>query len=166
MVDNLNFSKSDIMMKTIRHKRNYVKENNEDNNSTFNFVEENNDFDDDSTYYDQDAVKDTNITNNDFNGRDISDESSYEISTYKPCKIRISLAAVSSSTYVRTKNSKKKKKSLSFFLMRGPTLESVPEENEILNFKGAISIGKSKRFNDYYSRLNQLSSQLQSKSYN
>lgn len=53
--------------------------------------------------------------------------------THRPAKIRISTAAVTQ-MYVRTKNAKKKKRSLSYYLIRGVSLESVPEDEELVNF--------------------------------
>lgn len=53
--------------------------------------------------------------------------------THRPAKIRISTAAVTQ-MYVRTKNAKKKKRSLSYYLIRGVSLESVPEDEELVDF--------------------------------
>ena len=53
--------------------------------------------------------------------------------THRPAKIRISTAAVTQ-MYVRTKNAKKKKRSLSYYLIRGVSLEPVPEDEELVNF--------------------------------
>ena len=47
-------------------------------------------------------------------------------------KIRVSTASVSSA--VRTKSTKRKKKSLSFYSIRGVSLQSVPENEELSNF--------------------------------
>jgi hypothetical protein len=53
--------------------------------------------------------------------------------THRPAKIRISTAAVTQ-MYGRTKNAKKKKRSLSYYLIRGVSLETVPEDEELVSF--------------------------------
>ena len=80
-------------------------------------------------------------------GCDLYDENNFENITFKPWKVRISRAAVSSSTYVRARNNKRKKRSISYFLIKGPTLQTVPEKVEMTKFNEPTSVGKSKKCN-------------------
>ena len=75
---------------------------------------------------------------------------STENSTYicRERKIRVSRAAVTNSLpYVRTKSSRRKRRSSSFFVTRGITLQSIPENDEITDFDGYVYMEKTRKSN-------------------
>ena len=158
MMETLNYSLSNTIMKSVKKDRNDIVENRSEEIGTEENVRD--DFNN-TGIFDFDFNQNFENGNPDYNFKifqrerkmtekndiDLYDENDFENSTFKPWKIRISRAAVSSSTYVRPRNNKRKKKSISYFLMKGPTLQTIPEKVEMIRFKEAISVGKPKKCN-------------------
>ena len=96
-------------------------------------------------------LKDFNVsethTNSNYNSSNNS--STYNSNTnsingsYAPRRIRISTAAVSK-PYSRIKNPRRKKRGLSYYIMRGVSLDSIPENRELVEFNEYVQI-KMKR---------------------
>lgn len=80
------------------------------------------------------------------NDDDNDNNSSFNGNSYVPRRVRISTAAVSK-TYSRTKNPRKKKRGLSYYLIRGASLDAIPEHRELVEFSEYVQI-KSKRFSN------------------
>ena len=80
------------------------------------------------------------------NDDDNDNNSSFNGNSYVPRRVRISTAAVSK-TYSRTKNPRKKKRGLSYYIIRGASLDAIPEHRELIEFSEYVQI-KSKRFSN------------------
>jgi hypothetical protein len=91
---------------------------------------------------------DNNSSNSSYrcNDDDNDNNSSFNGNSYVPRRVRISSAAVSK-TYSRTKNPRKKKRGLSYYIIRGASLDAIPEHRELIEFSEYVQI-KSKRFSN------------------
>jgi hypothetical protein len=81
-----------------------------------------------------------------YHSSDADNNSSFNGNSYVPRRVRISRAAVSKS-YSRTKNPRKKKRGLSYYIIRGASLDAIPEHRELIEFSEYVQI-KSKRFSN------------------
>lgn len=84
-----------------------------------------------------------NSSNNNNSGSSSSNNSNSITNNYAPRRIRISTAAVSKS-YSRIKNPRRKRRGLSYYIIRGVSLDSIPENRELVEFNEYVQI-KMKR---------------------
>lgn len=91
---------------------------------------------------------DYNYSSNDSNSScsDSNSSCSFNGNSYVPRRVRISTAAVSK-MYSRTKNLRKKRRGLSYYIIRGASLDAIPEHRELVEFSEYVQI-KSKRFSN------------------
>ena len=149
MLETFNRSSSNVIMKSVKQNRNDFLENEKDdfdNTGTFHFDENFENGNPGCNF--RIFQRERKLSLDD--GCDLFDENNFENLPYKPLKVRISRAAVSSSTYVRAKNNKRKKRSISYFLIKGPTLQTIPEKIEMTKFNEPTSVGKSKKCNHFH----------------
>lgn len=98
----------------------------------------------DSNSNDDDSNDNSNNCSSSYKSSD--NNSSFNGNSYVPRRVRISTAAVSK-TYSRTKNPRKKKRGLSYYIIRGASLDAIPEHRELVEFSEYVQI-KSKRFSN------------------
>ena len=99
------------------------------------------DFNISETHHDNYNYSSSNSINN--NSSTYNNNTSSINSNYAPRRIRISTAAVSKS-YSRIKNPRRKRRGLSYYIIRGVSLDSIPENRELVEFNEYIQI-KMKR---------------------